>query len=535
MEEILASIRRIISDGDEGEEATAAAPEDLSEAEITSLSAVPPSPQEPEPDPEPEPEIEVPTLSAVPQGEPVPEPEDDILDLTQMVTEQGEVVDLNEAKSARGLAPAAPDADALAEIAAAMGAEPEAETELTSDELARTLEEVASQLPAEVEEPAAEELEVEEPVAEAPQAEDVVVEDGEIELSLAEVPEAPAIELAEATDEGDGVVLLTGDDALPEPPELEVEAVEPAPVPAPVEDFTAPEEPLELEVELEAFAEPEAPAVDPIAGEEPEPVLAADDTLSEIDQILARAREAAEAQAAQNVELEAAASAEDETAALLEGLEEVTSAQAPAEPVEEDSTEELAARAQAAAEAQAQQAGSLPEDIRAAVEKSLGIAAGDPEPLQTDSNTAAPEQQSDAGTEQVEIDPAAEAAAILAGLDGHVSSTTEEQQVNEKKENYRSVASQDEGAGSSDPSLVSGATAAGAIAALGDLARASRGGSGGGSGAATPVGTNRTLEEMVMDAMAPHLKAWLDANLGPLVEKVVREEIQRLRRRSEDY
>ena len=40
---------------------------------------------------------------------------------------------------------------------------------------------------------------------------------------------------------------------------------------------------------------------------------------------------------------------------------------------------------------------------------------------------------------------------------------------------------------------------------------------------------------MVMDAMAPHLKAWLDANLGPLVEKVVREEIQRLRRRSEDY
>lgn len=531
MEEILASIRRIISDGEEAEDATAAAPEDLSEAEITSLSAVPPSPQEAEaapdvelgPAPAPEPEMEAPTLSAVPQGEPVPEPEDDILDLTQMVTEQGEVVDLNEAKSARGLAPAAPDADALAEIAAAMGAEPEAEAELTSDELARTLEEVASKLPAEVEEPAAEELVAED-----------TADDGEIELSLAEVPEAPAIELAEDSDDDDGVVLLTSDDVLPEPPEApiaEALAVEPAPV----EDFTAPEEPLELEVELEAYAEPEAPAVEPLVGEEPEPVQAADDTLSEIDQILARAREAAEAQAAQNVELEAAASVEDETAALLEGLEEVTSAQAPAGPAEEDSAEELAARAQAAVEAQTQQTGGLPEDIRAAVEKSLGIAAGDSEPSQADSNTAAPEQQPDAGTGQDDYDPAAEAAAILAGLDGQVSSTTEEQQVNEKKENYRSVASQDEGAGSSDPSLVSGATAAGAIAALGDLARASRGGSGGGSGAATPVGTNRTLEEMVMDAMAPHLKAWLDANLGPLVEKVVREEIQRLRRRSEDY
>ena len=46
---------------------------------------------------------------------------------------------------------------------------------------------------------------------------------------------------------------------------------------------------------------------------------------------------------------------------------------------------------------------------------------------------------------------------------------------------------------------------------------------------------NRTLEELVLDAMTPHLKDWLDSNLEPLVERVVREEIQRLRRRSEDY
>ena len=72
------------------------------------------------------------------------------------------------------------------------------------------------------------------------------------------------------------------------------------------------------------------------------------------------------------------------------------------------------------------------------------------------------------------------------------------------------------------------------IAALGDLARASREGPGE-RGGGTPLGTNRTLEEMVVAAIAPQLKAWLDSNLEPLVERIVREEIQRLRRRSEDY
>lgn len=36
------------------------------------------------------------------------------------------------------------------------------------------------------------------------------------------------------------------------------------------------------------------------------------------------------------------------------------------------------------------------------------------------------------------------------------------------------------------------------------------------------------LEGLVLEALKPQLKAWLDQNLGPLVERVVREEVRRL-------
>lgn len=36
------------------------------------------------------------------------------------------------------------------------------------------------------------------------------------------------------------------------------------------------------------------------------------------------------------------------------------------------------------------------------------------------------------------------------------------------------------------------------------------------------------LEGLVLDALKPQLKAWLDQNLGPLVERIVREEVRRL-------
>jgi cell pole-organizing protein PopZ len=37
-----------------------------------------------------------------------------------------------------------------------------------------------------------------------------------------------------------------------------------------------------------------------------------------------------------------------------------------------------------------------------------------------------------------------------------------------------------------------------------------------------------TLEDIVREEMRPLLKAWLDSNLPPLVERLVRAEIERL-------
>ncbi len=51
----------------------------------------------------------------------------------------------------------------------------------------------------------------------------------------------------------------------------------------------------------------------------------------------------------------------------------------------------------------------------------------------------------------------------------------------------------------------------------------------------TPMGAEgRTLEDIVMALMRPLLKQWLDDNLPPLVERVVREEIERVVGRARD-
>ncbi|MGQ7794357.1 PopZ family protein [Faunimonas sp. B44] len=40
----------------------------------------------------------------------------------------------------------------------------------------------------------------------------------------------------------------------------------------------------------------------------------------------------------------------------------------------------------------------------------------------------------------------------------------------------------------------------------------------------------RTLEDLVSEMLRPMLKNWLDENLPPLVERLVREEIERVSR-----
>ena len=46
----------------------------------------------------------------------------------------------------------------------------------------------------------------------------------------------------------------------------------------------------------------------------------------------------------------------------------------------------------------------------------------------------------------------------------------------------------------------------------------------------TSSGNARTLEDLVQEMLRPMLKGWLDENLPPLVERLVREEIERVAR-----
>ncbi len=517
MEEILASIRRIISDGDEGE-AKAGAEGD--ERATAGDEAVVETPSE--------------VFSALPKGEPETEAEEDILDLTQMVNEEGEVVDLNEAKSARGLSAPLAEPAAPAETPAAT---PQADNdiELTMEGLARALDDVIGETPApdkkddtaasipEAEPAQAEEAvqaAQEEPVELVQQVEEPVevVEQLEEPVEVVQEVEAPAeIEeplspldalaeiqaLAEQQAEVQAEAMLSPE--IPEAPQVPEAPEVPEVLQAP--EVQAPELQVTQPQSFETQVSSETPdPVEPLATETPldlvdqlgaEPSPDEDDeSLSEIDQILARAREAAQAQAAKSLQDEAQEpplSPEDQTAALLAGLEQ---------------KEEIVPSA----------GPGIPEDIRTAVEESLGGGARESGP------------QSKA---QDPFQAVIQAEANMAGVEARADSEGEEQNLADRKDSshpdYRSRGDDPESG------LISSNTAAGAIAALGDLSRAARETTVGQGGAGTAMGMNRTLEELVLDAMTPHLKAWLDANLEPLVERVVREEIQRLRRRSEDY
>lgn len=76
--------------------------------------------------------------------------------------------------------------------------------------------------------------------------------------------------------------------------------------------------------------------------------------------------------------------------------------------------------------------------------------------------------------------------------------------------------------------LVSGEAARRTSAAFVDLAEQIERSGG------TALAGGRTLDELVKDLLRPMLKAWLDANLPPLVQRLVEAEIARLAGRSEE-
>lgn len=69
--------------------------------------------------------------------------------------------------------------------------------------------------------------------------------------------------------------------------------------------------------------------------------------------------------------------------------------------------------------------------------------------------------------------------------------------------------------------LISNETALAASAAFAELTAITK----------LPMGTsNRTLEDLTKDLLRPLLKSWLDQNLPPLVQRLIREEIERVAR-----
>lgn len=85
---------------------------------------------------------------------------------------------------------------------------------------------------------------------------------------------------------------------------------------------------------------------------------------------------------------------------------------------------------------------------------------------------------------------------------------------------------------SMDDGLVSAATAAATTATFAQLARtlAQEPESAGNMA----LGSGRTLEDLVKEMLRPMLKEWLDKNLPPMVEHMVRRELDRMTRRAGD-
>lgn len=83
-----------------------------------------------------------------------------------------------------------------------------------------------------------------------------------------------------------------------------------------------------------------------------------------------------------------------------------------------------------------------------------------------------------------------------------------------------------EQAASSGEPLVSAAAAAASMSAFAKLARPS-------SSEPPSATAGITVEALVIQLLRPALREWLDANLPPLVERIVEQEVRKLARRAE--
>lgn len=218
------------------------------------------------------------------------------------------------------------------------------------------------------------------------------------------------------------------------------------------------------------------------------------------------------------------------------------------EAVQEDGTV-IDLAAQRAAQARAN-APSAEADAEIAMTAGAEAADSSPEPDLSPEPDSSPELASPEADSSPEADPQAEVLPDDAGLELYAEDSEAESEMAESDPMGSDMGAPEPAADFAEPALeaaeddmsdspksndlerehlVSAATEAATLATLSAIAQPPA------LESAQPiVGGERTLEQVVRDAIAEHLKVWLDANLPELVERVVRDEVRRLARRAED-
>lgn len=145
-----------------------------------------------------------------------------------------------------------------------------------------------------------------------------------------------------------------------------------------------------------------------------------------------------------------------------------------------------------------------------------------------DLSAAEPNQEEDRGEADPSLETASEKMADDKKAQGQSGKSGEDIELVESDEVEEAEAPAPEEE-ADDEGLLSDSAASAAMASMSEVVAAAK------TTTAPPsIGDGRTLEDLAREMIAPELKTWLDQNLAPLVERVVREEIKKMVRRVED-
>jgi cell pole-organizing protein PopZ len=145
-----------------------------------------------------------------------------------------------------------------------------------------------------------------------------------------------------------------------------------------------------------------------------------------------------------------------------------------------------------------------------------------------DLSAAEPNQEEDRGEADPSLETASEKMADDKKAQGQSGKSGEDIELVESDEVEEAEAPAPEEE-ADDEGLLSDSAASAAMASMSEVMAAAK------TTTAPPsIGDGRTLEDLAREMIAPELKTWLDQNLAPLVERVVREEIKKMVRRVED-